>query len=51
MNLKDIERFEKETKQLAELGYFTNSDGVKSTSLSKKGKVLNFPEGTTMPKK
>jgi len=51
LNEADIARHEKETKQLNELGYFINSDGVKSTLLSKKGKVLNFAEGTVMPKK
>lgn len=51
MNAKDIKRQEKELKQLAELGYFVNSDGIKSNLLSKKGKVLDFPEGTVMPKK
>jgi len=28
---KDRERYEKELKQLNELGYFINKDGVKST--------------------
>lgn len=51
LNAEDIARHEKETKQLNELGYFINSDGVKSTLLSKKGKVLDFVEGTVMPKK
>lgn len=51
MNADDILRHEKETKQLKDLGYFINSDGVKSTMLSKKGKVMDFEAGTVMPKK
>lgn len=51
LNGQDIERHEKETKQLMELGYFFNGDGVKSTLLSKKGKVMEFAQGTIMPKK
>ena len=37
---KDRLRFDKETKELAELGYFTNADGIKSTNpfLNKNGK-------------
>lgn len=42
MNAKDIQRYERECNQLKELGYFTNSDGVKSTMLSKKGKEMDF---------
>jgi hypothetical protein len=30
---KDVERFDKETKDLADKGYFTTKDGVKSTDL------------------
>lgn len=48
---KDAERFEKEMKQLKELGYFINSNGIKSTMLDKKGRELEFPPGTNMPKK
>jgi len=51
MVMKDKERYEKELKQLGELGYFINSDGIKSTELDRKGKVKEFPEGTVMPKK
>lgn len=51
LNAEDVTRHEKETKQLNELGYFINAAGVKSTLLSKKGKVLDFAEGTVMPKK
>jgi len=47
----DAKRLEKETKQLQDLGYFINSDGVKSTNLTKKGKVTDFPLGTVLPKK
>lgn len=48
---KDRIRYEKELKQLDELGYFFNSDGVKSTDLDEKGNKREFPEGTVMPKK
>lgn len=48
---KDRIRYEAELKQLNELGYFINKNGIKSTELDKKGKVRNFPEGTVMPKK
>jgi len=51
MNAKDAERFEKELKQLKELGYFIDADGVKSTDMDKKHRKLEFPEGTVMPKK
>lgn len=51
MSKKDAERFEKETKQLKELGYFINKDGIKSTMLNKKGKEMEFPPNTYMPKK
>lgn len=44
-------RFEKETKQLKELGYFIDANGVKSTDMDKKHKKLDYPEGTVMPKK
>ena len=36
---------------MEELGYFINSDGVKSTDLDSKGRVREFAEGTIMPKK
>lgn len=36
---------------MEELGYFINQDGVKSTDLDAKGRKLDFPEGTVMPKK
>lgn len=32
------------------MGYFINSDGVKSTFLTKKGKAQEFEIGTVMPK-
>lgn len=34
---KDKIRHSKETNQFKELGYFINSDGIKSTFLNKKG--------------
>lgn len=43
-------RYEKEMKQFKELGYFINSDGIKSTFLTRKGKAKEFEEGTVMPK-
>lgn len=51
MQQEDQKRFEKETKQFNELGYFINSDGIKSTYLNKKGKAQEFEIGTIMPKK
>jgi len=36
---------------LSELGYFINSDGIKSTFLTKKGRAQEFEIGTVMPKK
>ena len=51
MVAKDKERYDKQVKQLSELGYFINSEGVKSTDLDKKGNVKEFAEGTVMPKK
>jgi len=36
---------------MAELGYFINSDGIKSTFLTRKGKVMEFEEGTILPKR
>lgn len=51
MNTKDRTRYEGELKQLEELGYFINADGIKSTELDKKGNKKEFPEGTMMPKK
>ena len=48
---KDRKRYEKELKQLEELGYFINQDGVKSTDLDIKGKKRDFPQGTVIPKK
>jgi len=50
MQQKDQVRFDKETKQFKELGYFFNSAGVKSTFLTKKGRVQEFEIGTVMPK-
>jgi len=32
-------RYEKECKQMAELGYFVTKDGIKSTLLDRKHKV------------
>jgi len=51
MQQEDLKRFEKETQQFHELGYFINSDGIKSTFLTKKGKAQEFEIGTVMPKK
>ena len=51
MVAKDKQRYDKEVKQLTELGYFINSEGVKSTDLDKKGNVKEFAEGTVLPKK
>lgn len=48
---QDVVRHDKEMKQMRELGYFINSDGVKSTFLTKKGKAKEFEDGTVMPKK
>ncbi len=48
---KDRVRYEKEQKQFNELGYFVNSDGVKSTFLDKRGKKQEFATGTIKPKK
>jgi hypothetical protein len=42
MQKEDQGRFEKESKQLSELGYFINSSGIKSTFLTKKGKAQEF---------
>jgi hypothetical protein len=42
MQKEDYRRFEKETKQLSEFGYFINSSGIKSTFLNKKGKAQEF---------
>jgi len=39
MTEKDKIRYEKEMKEFQELGYFTNSAGVKSTFLNKNHKV------------
>lgn len=53
MSKKDQLRFDKETKQLKEKGYFINSDGVKSTDLKvkpKKGKMV-AKTGPVMPKR
>lgn len=47
---EDKKRYEKEMKEFEELGYFFNADGVKSTLLTKAGKVLEFEKGTVMPK-
>lgn len=48
---EDQKRYDKEMKQFNELGYFINSDGVKSTFLNRKGKAQEFEAGTVMPKK
>jgi len=48
---QDVIRHEKEMNEFKKLGYFTNSDGVKSTFLTKKGKAMEFEAGTVMPKK
>jgi len=37
-------------KYFKEHGYFFNSDGVKSTFLTRKGRKLEFEVGTVMPK-
>jgi hypothetical protein len=46
---KDKIRHEKELSQLQTKGYFTNSDGVKSTDIMQK--KFKYPEGTVMPKR
>ena len=52
MREEDVVRYAKEMQQFREFGYFVNSDGVKSTMLTKKGKkVKDFKNGTIMPKK
>lgn len=51
MNEADKVRHEKEMKQFNELGYFINSDGVKSTLIGRKGKVLEFEADVVTPKK
>ena len=51
MHIEDKARYEGEKAQLKELGYFVNKDGVKSTHLNNKGKVLDFQEGTMKPAK
>jgi len=49
---KDKARFERETKEFNEKGFFTNSAGIKSTFLTRKHhKVLEFEKGTVKPKK
>ena len=48
---EDVQRHEREMKEFNEKGYFINSDGVKSTDLTKKHKVKDFPDDTVMPKK
>lgn len=47
----DIKRHEKEMKEFNKFGYFHNSDGIKSTFLTKKGVAKEFESGTVMPKK
>ena len=42
MNEKSRERYDKEMKEFNEKGFFHNSDGIKSTFLSKKGKQQEF---------
>jgi hypothetical protein len=37
-------------REFNKLGYFFNSDGVRSTLITKSGKVLEFEIGTRMPK-
>lgn len=47
----DKVRYEREMKEFKELGYFTNSDGVKSTFLMGKSRVVQeFETGTVLPK-
>lgn len=48
---KDKLRYDKEMKEFEELGYFTNSDGVKSTFLNPKGAVQEFEKETVLPKR
>lgn len=43
--------YEKEMKQFNELGYYVNSEGIKSTYLNKKHVAQEFEYGTVMPKK
>lgn len=43
--------YEKEMKQFKELGYYVNSEGIKSTFLNKKHVAQEFEYGTVMPKK
>jgi len=45
----DKVRFERETKEFADNGFYVNTDGVKSTDL--KVELKNFPKETVLPKK
>lgn len=51
LHQEDVARHEREEKELKEKGYFVNSDGVKSTDLTKKHKAKDYSDDTVMPKK
>ena len=46
---KDAKRHEREMKQFTKLGYFTNSDGIKSTDADLT--TRSFKEHVTVPKR
>lgn len=47
MHEQDVKRHEKEMKELDTKGYFTNSEGIKSTDIV--AKKYKYPTGTKMP--
>ena len=51
MNELDKVRHAKEMKQFNELGHFFNSDGVKSTLITKSGRILEFEADAVTPKR
>lgn len=46
---EDKARYERETREMEEQGYFINKDGIKSTDI--KPELKDFPKETVMPKK
>jgi len=47
---QDVLRYQKEAKEFKTLGFYYNSDGLKSTFMNKKHKVQEFEIGTVLPK-
>ena len=51
LNVEEKERYNREKEEYIREGHFFNKDGIKSTFLTRTGKILPFESGTVLPKR